>query len=500
MYRPSSVVRPLSSVVGQSIARTAGGTLALPSAEVRPHRAPSASVWKTLRVPTTGFIFFLLAHVVLAMAMERYRFVATAHALFCWLGGIACAFAGMRRERIVMIAGYIAASEVLWRAAEAQVFYEGGKYAIAAIFLASMLRLRLYRLRWPAILYFLLLLPSIVMTMGELDLALVRGVLSFNLSGPLALAMSVLYLSQVRLTPAQLLRVLGIMLGPLIGLAAVCSSATFGVDDIQFTANSNYQTSAGAGPNQVSSVLGWGVTCAFLWLAFQRRSLLSAGLALGLMLVCAVQAALTFSRSGIWMSGICILAASCFLARDPRTAAKMAVLFVFVALLGWFVIVPALDHFTGGTLSERYAQKGFSNRENIAQQDLLLFAEHPILGVGPGMGKSWRKKEFGSGDVAHTEFTRLFSEHGILGFTALLSLLAMAGSRFLAKGSPQEKALRGTSLIYSFAFMAVTAMRVALPGFVFGLAFVGLALPNNRSQFSAARHTNRIRYWPRKLS
>src|ERR1043166_4214420 len=343
MYRPSSVVRPLSSVVGQSIARTAGGTLALPSAEVRPHRAPSASVWKTLRVPTTGFIFFLLAHVVLAMAMERFRFVATAHALVCWLGGIACAFAGMRRERIVMIAGYIAASEVLWRAAEAQVFYEGGKYAIAAIFLASMLRLRLYRLRWPAIIYFLLLLPSIAMTIGMVTPSVARGLISFNLSGPLAFTLSVLYLSQVRVKPTQLLRILSIMIGPLVGLAFVCSSATFGAEQIEFTTESNFQTSGGAGPNQVSSVLGWGIFCSFLWLAFQRRSLLSTALGLGVMLLCAIQAALTFSRSGIWMSGICILVALCFLARDPRTVAKMVLLSGIVALIGWVVIVPALE-------------------------------------------------------------------------------------------------------------------------------------------------------------
>jgi hypothetical protein len=115
------------------------------------------------------------------------------------------AFAGMRRERVVMVAAYIAASEVLWRAAEAQVFYEGGKYAIAAVFAASMVRLRLRRIHWLAVVYFLLLLPAIALTVGSVGLNLARGLISFNLSGPLALTLSVAFLSQIRLTPAQLL-------------------------------------------------------------------------------------------------------------------------------------------------------------------------------------------------------------------------------------------------------------------------------------------------------
>jgi hypothetical protein len=387
---------------------------------------------------------------------------------------------------IVPIAAYVAASEVLWRASEASFFYEGGKYAIATIFLCSMVRLRLRRINRPAMIYFLVLLPSIILTVLAVDLRSARGLISFNLSGPLALAVSVLYLSQIRLTPQELVRVLGIMLGPLLGLAVVCSSATFGAEEIQFTAESNMQTSAGAGPNQVSSVLGWGIICAFLWAAFQRRSLRSIALAATVMLVCAVQAALTFSRSGIYQAGICIMIAMCFLIRDPRTLVKMGVFAVLAVLLSWCVVYPALDSFTGGKLSERYAKKGFSNRESIAQQDMILFIEHPLLGVGPGMGKTWRGKRFGGGNAAHTEFTRLFSEHGVSGVVALFALVGMGLNTLRTGGPAPAKALRSTALAYSFTFMAVAAMRVAMPGFLFGLAFVRLK-PETRRWSAAIR-------------
>lgn len=457
----------------------------------RPRTAGSPAVaWQAPAISSSRFALYLALHVPLAMAMARFTPLATAHALICWAGGIACAFSGMRPDRVVAVAAYIAASEVLWRACGAHVFYEGGKYAIAAIFLASMIRLRLWRIHRPAMTYFLLLLPSIAMTILGSDLMLARGQISFNLSGPLALTMSVLYLSQVRLTPAQLLRVLGIMLGPLLGLALVCSIATFGSDDVSFeSTESNMQTSAGAGPNQVSSVLGWAIVCSFLWASMQKRGLASKVIAISLILFCAMQAALTFSRSGIWMGAIGVMVAGFFLVRNRRTFAASASVAVLVLLLAWLVVLPALDRFTGGQVSNRFAEKGFSNRETIATQDLLLFVKHPVLGVGPGMGKPARKQEFGSGGAAHTEFTRLLSEHGLFGVFAFLVLVGLASQQLLLPGTPQAKALRVTALVYSFAFMAAAAMRVALPGFVLGLAFLTVVSPGHRPPMPANRRT-----------
>lgn len=452
-----------------------------------------AVTWQAPAIAISRFGLFLALHVPLAIAMERFSLLATVHALVCWIGGIACAFAGMRPDRILGIAGYIAASEVLWRATQAQVFYEGGKYAIAAVFLASLIRLRLRRIYWPAAVYFVLLLPSILLTVAGTNLPLARGLISFTLSGPLALAMSIIYLRQTRVTPSALIRVLGLMLGPLLGLAALCSVATFGSDDISFdSTESNFQTSAGFGPNQVSCVLGWAIVCAFLWVTLQKRSFVSQILAISLMLFCAMQAALTFSRSGIWMGAIGVMIASFFLMRTRRTFVNTAGVAVLAMLLAWLVVLPALDRFTGGQVSNRFAEKGFSNREAIATLDLILFAEHPVMGVGPGMGKYARKQEFGSGGAAHTEFTRLLSEHGIFGVIATLILFGIALRQFLLPGTPQAKALRVTTLAYSFAFMAAASMRVALPGFVMGLAFITLAIPGRRRSFPATPPTTNV--------
>ena len=192
----------------------------------------------------------------------------------------------------------------------------------------------------------------------------------------------------------------------------------------------NFQTSAGFGPNQVSeSTLGWGILAAFLWVAFQRPSLPSIGIAVSLMLFFAMQAALTFSRSGIWMGALSTFVAFAFLARNSRTLIMAVVIAVLVVPIGWFVIFPALDRFTGDKLSARFRDKGLTGRDTIALEELILFTEHPFLGVGPGMGETWRAKQFGDGNQAHTEFSRLLAEHGLLGVLALTVLFGMATGR-----------------------------------------------------------------------
>ena len=419
---------------------------------------------------------FVLLHVPLAVVMQKYTAVATAHALVSWIGGIMLAASGARPATVICTAGYIAGAEVLWRAAQARVFYEGGKYAICAVLLSSMFRLRLLQINKGALLYFVLLIPSAFVTLKGNDFQFARELLSFNLSGPFALAVCITYFGQVRVAPRELVDLLWTMLGPLLGLASICSIATFGTDDVSFeSTESNFQTSAGAGPNQVSSVLGWGVVCAFLWVNLTKRSFLATLVSVGMMLFFAMQAALTFSRSGVWMAMLGLMLASAFLVRNARALLVTGGLTLLVALLAWFLVLPFLDSYTGGQVSNRFAEEGFSNRDSIAKEDLLLFLENPVLGVGPGMGKYARAARFGSGGAAHTEFTRLFSEHGVFGVLALLVLLGVSSSKFVPRAPSHVKAVRYTALFYSFLFMCVTAMRVALPAFVLGLGFLGWA-------------------------
>ena len=72
---------------------------------------------------------------------------------------------------------------------------------------------------------------------------------------------------------------------------------------------------------------------------------------------------------------------------------------------------------------------------------------------------------------AHTEFTRLVAEHGVLGLAAL-GLLVLHGWRVVWRvKSPRWRAFVAAMVAFSLLYMVVNAMRLVLPAFSFSLAF-----------------------------
>jgi len=341
--------------------------------------------------------------------------------------------------------------------------------------------------------YFVLLLPSALLTLSEVGLASTRAQLSFNLSTPFALAVTCVYFYQVQLTPVDFRKLLVVLLAPIIAIAAGCLFGILSAEHIEFTTQSNFDTSGGYGPNQVSSVLGLGMLAAFLAYGLRRSSTLEMILYLVVVVFLASMSALTFSRSGLCIGAGSTMAAMFFLSRNRRALASM--LFGAATIIGiaWFVIFPLLSDFTGGKLSERFQKKGFSHRDELAQTDLQIWLLHPIAGVGPGMVKAARVRNFGMAGMAHTEFTRLFAEHGLFGALALVVLLSMALKNFSSAAGPVPKAVVSGFLVFSFLFMMATAMRLVAPAFAFGLTCAKLAV--SRGGISrASPHSCRSRF------
>jgi len=73
--------------------------------------------------------------------------------------------------------------------------------------------------------------------------------------------------------------------------------------------------------------------------------------------------------------------------------------------------------------------------------------------------------------AAHTEFTRLVAEHGILGLFALLIALYLGWSTFKQARNIHHRALVASLLVYTLLFMLVNAFRIVIPAFAFGLTF-----------------------------
>jgi len=91
-----------------------------------------------------------------------------------------------------------------------------------------------------------------------------------------------------------------------------------------------------------------------------------------------------------------------------------------------------------------------------------LAGQHGALGPG---GAGFQRR--GQSTLAHTEYSRLLSEHGLFGVVALVALLSLFATRVPKRQSADERALRVAFMLWSLASMLHVGMRIAAIGLVF---------------------------------
>jgi hypothetical protein len=421
-------------------------------------------------------LLITLVHLPLGLVLYNAGSFGVVHPVLAVGFGLYLAFRKRSKlSSIALVLGYIIGVEVLWRMAQVPIFWEIGKYGPVVIILVAMIR----RARWemPKLppLYFLLLVPGCILTVVNVSLPQAQGLLSFNMSGPLLLLFSSWFFFKAQIQPKEFRRLLLAMMIPLLCIAFTTFFYTVSAEDIRFTGESNFETSGGFGPNQVSALLGLGVFIAFAGAVLVRKGIgftLFFGLsALFLAAICM----LTFSRGGIYngVAGIVVLLV--FGLKDTEAVFRRLVLVVTAVAVFALVIFPVLDDFTDGALLSRFEDTQTSGRTEILLADIEVFNEHTLLGVGVGAARSYRREFLGRGAVSHTEFSRLLSEHGVLGLGALFALGGMVVLNLRRPNSPQGKAFIAGALAWSFFFMLNSGMRLGAPSFMWGLGFLSLA-------------------------
>ncbi|MCG8460678.1 MAG: O-antigen ligase family protein [Holophagales bacterium] len=462
-----------ASSIGASPALGAGtlGAPGGPGAAIpsrRQLRVQAARARPFVSVP--NLLLLMAAHGMLGIAMFRFELLATAHALLTLVVGLR--LANGPTYRAIYVCGYVATADVLWRMTSARVFWEFGKYGLVVIILVILLRQGSRTgLIQGAAAYFAMLLPSAVLTVDfyglERDL---RNALSFNLSGPFALAASVVFFSGLRhVERLDPLRLLTWMVMPIVGVFGIAAYSTLTATRIVFTNQANFVTSGGFGPNQVSAILSLGTFLGLLLalhVGERRTRFLLLAVAGGLQL----QSLLTFSRGGTFN----LLVALAFLAvhylQHRRVRKIFLGMMLVVGVLGTALVLPRLNSWTAGNFSQRFTNIDTTGRADIAEADLQLFRDNPILGVGPGMAKFRRQIGYRYGLASHTEFTRLLAEHGLLGMAAIGMMLVIAIQAYARAPTALTKGWVAGFAAWSMAEMTHSAMRIVAISFVFGLA------------------------------
>ncbi|KGL63247.1 O-antigen ligase family protein [Polaribacter sp. Hel1_85] len=387
-----------------------------------------------------------------------------------------------REEEAFLFASYIAGAEVFLRMSKGFFLYETGKYGVI-LFLVLGIFLGPFKQKFSVhfIFYILLLLLGIVFTNVPEGESLRKNIV-FNLSGPIVLGVSALYFYLRPISKKELMKGLFFMLLPLFSMITYLYFRTPDLEEIIFGGSAIAETSGGFGPNQVATAVGLGMFILAVFLLLKEK--LSGFLFLDafFLIYFTYRGLLTFSRGGIITAAISLALFSFFFVLYKKMSFQ--ILFKYILILGFFIfaIWVYTSNITGGMLDNRYTGKNASGiqkkdittgRSDLLGYQFTNFLDNP-LGIGVGNGKYERMKSNRHITAAsHNEVGRLIEEHGLIGFILLLILLIMPLINFF-NGNNFQKAFIISFYMIWFLTINHSAMRIALPGFIYGLSLINI--------------------------
>jgi hypothetical protein len=386
-----------------------------------------------------------------------------------------------KNEEAFVFAAYLAGAEVFTRMIAGSLVYETGKYGVILFLLFGVFAGGIkQKLSVSYFFYLLLLLLGIVFIQvpeGES----IRKAIAFNLSGPFVLGISALYFYNRRITNEQLLNALFFMLLPLFSMITYLYLRTPALEEIIFGGSANYETSGGFGPNQVATVIGVGIFIIAVLILLKYKI---TGIVLldALILVYFIyRGLLTFSRGGIFTGLIALLIFFLFFILSKNNPGQLFFKYIIIGAVLTTAIWFYTSLATGGMLDNRYAGKNASGiqkedissgRTDIIKAQFKNFLDNP-LGIGVGNGKYARLQEDGVAGASHNELGRLLEEHGYIGLVVLL-LLVLTPLLLLFNTNYVQKAFLLSFYLIWFLTINHSAMRIALPGFIYGLSLIKL--------------------------
>jgi hypothetical protein len=421
-------------------------------------------------------LLFLGLHVPLAFLVSQHPLLATAHALLVLAVGIWAVLTRSLEDTLqIQVVGYIAGSEILWRMTNAYVFYEFGKYAVVLILgLAILRRYRNRTLPGIPVFYFLYLVPAIIPWFGK-SFGIARRRISFTLSGPLSLAVSSIYFASRELDADDRKNLAISVIGPVIATATLVIWELISAgSSLRFGRSSLSRTFVGWGTNQISNLLALGVVFCWLWAVEKKTPFWIRVLGITLMSSFLTLAIITFSRGGVLISGLALIATLPFLLSGQKN--RWFVLLVVLCLLGAFVyfVIPWIVDLTGGMAIERYSDTDTTDRLELALSELQLWLDHPT-GVGVARARYYVDEYALDHDLmAHVEYTRLMAEHGVLGLLSLALLMAGAWAQYTQADNLTSKMWTVALLCYALLYMGHSSMRTVAPGLLYGITWANL--------------------------
>jgi hypothetical protein len=440
---------------------------------------------------TFSYTQLIIMHLLLGLVMyavEPFRRVYFFVLVGYWIFSIVVAIPSKKTYTVLLACSYMIGAEVLLRTTGATLFYEISKYTVILFILMGVFYNGVKGGAWPYFVYLIILVPSVLVASGKLGIEInFRSSIAFVLSGPVCLGMSALYFYDRPIKSSELYDALAFMSFPIVSLMVYLFLYTPSIKDVLTGTGSNTALSGGFGPNQTATILGLGIFCFTVRFFLKSPTLFLKLLNGGLLGLIAFRGIVTFSRGGMFTAILMI--GAFFVVLYGRSAFKIQQrligTFVLFVLLGVATWVSSANQ-TEGLIEKRYANEDAAGREKedlstgrvaLFLGELEGFFNNPFLGVGANGMKQERLDATGLIIASHNELSRLLSEHGIFGVLALLILIFKPLSY---RAERHNNVLFYSFLIFWFATINHSAMRLAAPGFVYALALLRITYDNKR--------------------
>jgi hypothetical protein len=427
------------------------------------------------------YIGLLLFHAGIGVAVFAIPFLTKFYSIFLFVFGIYYLIKTKNKNNeALVLSAYVVGVEVLLRMTEGMFFNEYAKHSITIFMFIGMIYSGFSKNSYLYWIFIILLIPSVIMSTVVLNFETdIRKAIVFNISGPVCLAVSAIYCYQRQITFDRLKDVFTAFCLPTIAILVYLFLYTPSVKDVVTSTRSNFETSGGFGPNQVSTILGFGVFLFFVQLLLNSRTQKLQILNGILVLSFAFRGLVTFSRGGMitGFAMIVILIAVLYFKAKSRVKPQLGVIFIIfiVTILGVWGYTSIQ---TGGLIDKRYANEDargrgkkdrLGGREALINTEIQMFVDNPIFGIGVGKNKEYREELTGTVAASHNEITRMLAEHGLFGIIDLLILFFTPIVLFL---NNRKNVFALSFMIFWLLTINHAAMRLAAPAFVYALSLL----------------------------
>lgn len=389
---------------------------------------------------------------------------------------------GNRNDEVLLAAAYITGFEVLSRmTGGVGISYEFAKFAVIGFMVIGMLYRGFTRKSWPYIVYILLLVPGILFSAINLNYETkFVNAISFNLSGPMCLAITALYCYNRKIGPERLQHILLAILLPIVTMTAYLFIYTPNIRDVLSGTHSNFAASGGFGPNQVATVLGLGMIILFTRLLTIRSRFVNI-IDILLFAFVSYRGIITFSRGGILTAVVCCIVFLLVYYIRASKSRKSSLLPKILFIVGTIAITWVFSSVsTYGLINKRYSNQDAAGRvkkdittgrAELLKSEIDAFYSAPITGIGVGKIREYRFEKTGILSATHNEISRVLSEHGLFGLLSLL-LLIVTPLTFIRPKKPNPYIL--PLLFFWLLTIGHSSLRIAAPAFVYGIALLNI--------------------------